>query len=261
MAASEERGKKVLRRMSAQHLDLLRDLGAKNKDKEDQQRREEHRQEKRASSVRERTLTTVTKSSQEPASGVLPELLPAEPADGLKNGEPRGSQEEQRAWQIKCNQDIERRQTEVIQRLQEVQRVKNLKREREKLKGLWRAHKAKSYLLEKCQNAEMKAYLESKEKPKALPKIPSSISAASLSSKKTGGSDLASCKAADEAPLLRPWRVGRGRALRRENCLRQKSQLLLLEQKRRVQRQRLTKRNQQRWQQSRMATSASLSVG
>lgn len=29
--------------------------------------------------------------------------------------------------------------------------------------GEWRAHKAKSYLLEQCQNTDLKEYLESKE--------------------------------------------------------------------------------------------------
>eukprot|EP00930_Biecheleria_cincta_P059817 TRINITY_DN4553_c0_g1_i2.p1 TRINITY_DN4553_c0_g1~~TRINITY_DN4553_c0_g1_i2.p1 ORF type:complete len:1022 (+),score=279.90 TRINITY_DN4553_c0_g1_i2:314-3379(+) len=164
--------------MSARHLDIVRDLSAKSKDKEDQQRREEHRQEKRASSVRERILTSATKSSPESGGSSLPGLPQADPTASLKSGEPHGSQEEQRLWQIKCNQDIERRQTEVIQRLQEVQRLKSIKREREKLKSQWRAHKAKSYLLENCQSAETKAYLESKEKPKALPKIPSNTSAA-----------------------------------------------------------------------------------
>jgi len=200
LAASGERGKKVVRRMSVRHLDLLRDLSAKNKDKEDQQRREEQRQEKRASSIRDRILATVLKSSPEPAAGrSLPGLPPTDVAGSLKSGEPHGSQEEQRLWQIKCNQDIERRQTEVIQRLQEVQRLKSVKREREKLKRQWRAHKAKTYLVENCQSSEMKAYLESKEKPKALPKIPSSTSAASLPSQKAGGGCSANSKAADTA--------------------------------------------------------------
>eukprot|EP00913_Durusdinium_trenchii_P028854 g27055.t1 len=73
------------------------------------------------------------------------------------------SADERRLWKLKCNMDIERRQQEAIQRLQEGMWVKSLKLEREQLKRQWRAHRAKSYLLEQCQNTDLKEYLESKE--------------------------------------------------------------------------------------------------
>lgn len=95
-----------------------------------------------------------------------PEDFPSLPPDET------ASAEERRLWKIKCNMDIERRQQEAIQRLQEFKRAKTLKSEREQLKREWRAHRAKSYLLEQCQNSDLKEYLESKEKPRALPRLP-----------------------------------------------------------------------------------------
>eukprot|EP00931_Biecheleriopsis_adriatica_P007524 TRINITY_DN1087_c0_g1_i1.p1 TRINITY_DN1087_c0_g1~~TRINITY_DN1087_c0_g1_i1.p1 ORF type:complete len:874 (+),score=279.79 TRINITY_DN1087_c0_g1_i1:279-2900(+) len=158
--------------MSARHLDVLRELSEKNKEKEEQHRREEQRQQKRASSLRERILAKGGQDTDGKLSE-LPTLAPDETA----------SAEEKRLWKIKCNLDIERRQHEAIQRLQELQRAKSLKKEREKLKCQWRAHKAKSYLLESCQNSGLKEYLESKEKPRALPKLPSNAPATSSMAK------------------------------------------------------------------------------
>lgn len=55
--------------------------------------------------------------------------------------------------------------------MQQLRQLEQEKREQEHLKRQWRAHKAKGYLLDVCQNTELKAYLE-KSKPKALPKLP-----------------------------------------------------------------------------------------
>jgi len=147
--------------MSARHIDLLRDLSAKKKDKEEQQRREEQRHRKRASSLRERILS---KPSHD-ASEELPAMPPDESA----------SAEEKRLWKMKCNIDIERRQQEAIQRMQELQNVRKLKQEREQLKRQWRAHKAKGYLVESCKSDTVRGFLESKDKPRALPKLPTGL--------------------------------------------------------------------------------------
>ncbi|CAJ1429735.1 unnamed protein product [Effrenium voratum] len=156
--SNDEKVRKLVQRMSARHMDLIRELSAKNREKEEQLRKEEQRQRKRESSLRKRILSR-TVEDPEPAD------LPALPPDETS------SAEERRLWKLKCNLDIERRQQEAIQRLQEYQRAKSVKREREQLKREWRAHKAKSYLLEQCQDTSLKEYLESKEKPRALPKL------------------------------------------------------------------------------------------
>lgn len=157
--------------MSARHLDLIRELSEKNREKEEQLRREEQRQRKRESSLRTRILarTGSLDVDDKEKMGDLPTLPPDETA----------SAEERRLWKLKCNADIEKRQQEAINRLQEFQKARSLKLQREQLKREWRAHRAKSYLLEQCQNSEIKEYLESKEKPKALPRLPSHSASAS----------------------------------------------------------------------------------
>lgn len=157
--------------MSARHLDLIRELSEKNREKEEQLRREEQRQRKRESSLRSRILarTGSLDVDDKEKMGDLPTLPPDETA----------SAEERRLWKLKCNADIEKRQQEAINRLQEFQKARSLKLQREQLKREWRAHRAKSYLLEQCQNSEIKEYLESKEKPKALPRLPSHSASAS----------------------------------------------------------------------------------
>eukprot|EP00439_Symbiodinium_sp_Y106_P045830 s386_g5.t2 len=169
--SNDERVKKLLQRMSARHLDLIRELSEKNREKEEQLRREEQRQRKRESSLRSRILarTGSLDVDDKEKMGDLPTLPPDETA----------SAEERRLWKLKCNADIEKRQQEAINRLQEFQKARSLKLQREQLKREWRAHRAKSYLLEQCQNSEIKEYLESKEKPKALPRLPSHSASAS----------------------------------------------------------------------------------
>ncbi|CAE7546891.1 unnamed protein product, partial [Symbiodinium sp. KB8] len=54
--SNDERVKKLVQRMSARHLDLIRELSEKNREKEEQLRREEQRQRKRESSLRTRIL-------------------------------------------------------------------------------------------------------------------------------------------------------------------------------------------------------------
>jgi tubulin monoglycylase TTLL3/8 len=157
--------------MCARHLDLLRDLSSRNREKEEQQRRDELRLQKRASSLRERIL------SKNRCCNEGDDSLPVAPPDAS------ASAEELRQWKVRCNLDIERRQEEAIRRLQELQRAKQVKEERERLKREWRAHKAKTYLLDKCQDVTLKEYLESKEKPRALPKIPTNIPATNSASR------------------------------------------------------------------------------
>lgn len=161
-ASNDERVSKLVQRMSARHLDLIRELSAKNREKEEQLKKEEQRQRKRESSLRTRILSRMGDEKPEKPQDEFPTLPPDETS----------SPEERRLWKLKCNMDIERRQQEAIQRLQEFKRAKTLKTEREQLKREWRAHRAKSYLLEQCQNSDLREYLESKEKPRALPRLP-----------------------------------------------------------------------------------------
>eukprot|EP00439_Symbiodinium_sp_Y106_P046286 s386_g5.t3 len=305
--SNDERVKKLLQRMSARHLDLIRELSEKNREKEEQLRREEQRQRKRESSLRSRILARTgsldvddkekmgdlptlppdeTASAEErrlwKAEGAEEEALdspradeeaeaealPGSPAEEQEvpheaesaevtvqpamsvhlevpsdepvvtgvtdDGAIRAAQRQRKqssylarrqfvaeeplsfrrsgyaaqqpnrttvsyaaqrgreqlasstgdpaspsAGRLKCNADIEKRQQEAINRLQEFQKARSLKLQREQLKREWRAHRAKSYLLEQCQNSEIKEYLESKEKPKALPRLPSHSASAS----------------------------------------------------------------------------------
>lgn len=161
-SSNDEKVTKLVQRMSARHLELIRELSAKNREKEEQLKKDEQRQRKRESSLRTRILARMGDDDEKLDKADYPSLPPDETA----------SADERRLWKLKCNMDIERRQQEAIQRLQEFQRVKSLKLEREQLKRQWRAHRAKSYLLEQCQNTDLKEYLESKEKPRALPRLP-----------------------------------------------------------------------------------------
>jgi len=157
-AASSARANRLVQRMSARHLDLLRDLSARNKEKEEQQRKEETRHSKRVTTLRDRIL------SKNSAGGCTEGESAAPPDENA-------SADERRQWQVRCNKDIESRQREAIDRLQELQRAKMAKVEREQLKRQWRAHKAKGYLLEACKDPELKGFLEV-QKPRALPKLP-----------------------------------------------------------------------------------------
>ncbi|CAK8988403.1 unnamed protein product [Durusdinium trenchii] len=177
-SSNDEKVTKLVQRMSARHLELIRELSAKNREKEEQLKKDEQRQRKRESSLRTRILARMGDDDEKLDKADYPSLPPDETA----------SADERRLWKLKCNMDIERRQQEAIQRLQEFQRVKSLKLEREQLKRQWRAHRAKSYLLEQCQNTDLKEYLESKEKPRALPRLPpreASLSATRVASKRT----------------------------------------------------------------------------
>lgn len=147
--------------MSARHLDLLRDLSARNREKEEQTRRDEIRLQKRASSLRERILGKCRGADDHLETLGLAAL--AEDA----------SPEDRRVYQARLNLEIERRQEEMLKRLQDFKQAEKIRTEREQLKRQWRAHKAKNYLLDTCQNPELREYLESKAlKPRALPKLP-----------------------------------------------------------------------------------------
>jgi len=174
--------------MSARHIDLLRDLSARKRDKEEQQKREEQRAQKRASSLRERILSKPSHDALEE------EKLPSNPPDE------NASAEEKRLWKLKCNMGIERRQQEAIQRMQDLQSARKVKEEREKLKREWRAHKAKSYLVESCKNDTVKEFLESKEKPRALPKIPPAGTASASRAASLRRRDSAGAEATEEDP-------------------------------------------------------------
>jgi len=167
-SAAKQRAKKLQQRMSSRHLDLLRDLSAKKKEKEEVQRREELRLSRRQSLLRDRLLSKGRTSSLPPLE---PSRLPDDPAQPFDE-EPREG--ERRPRRASVNEDVERRGQEAIRKVQEAQRSAKLKQEREELKKQWRAHRAKSYLLEGCTNPELKEFLEAKaKKPQALSKLPS----------------------------------------------------------------------------------------
>lgn len=164
-AAAAERASLFCSRMRSRHLDLLKTLSAKNREKEDQQKKEETRLAKRGSILRERVLGSYPADLR--AGGA-----PALPAAGPVAAAPEEEAEEQRLHAHRCNVDIAKRQEEALQRLASQQQTEKVKKEREQLKKEWRLHRAKGYLLNSCRNNDVREYLESKGKPRALPKLP-----------------------------------------------------------------------------------------
>jgi len=199
-ASASERANRVCTRMRSRHLELLKNLSEKNKEREEQQKREESRLRKRESILRDRVLhkrsfsqppgppaceQVVESSVPEEPPPPAPSALQALGAVGLSSSGPPSSSattEERRQWQLRCNSDIERRQEDALRKLVHVKQRDTVLHEREKLKREWRAHNASKYLLSNCRDAGLREYLESKGKPRALPKLPVQLSA-------SGGSD------------------------------------------------------------------------
>lgn len=186
--------------MRSRHLDLLKNLSDKNRAREEQQRREETRIQKRASLLRDRVL--LRSCSAEPggagASGaaaaplvraadastvavVATAAIAAAAVDAVGQDATAGEagaaqlsveEQERRLNRKRCNAAVEKRSEEALRRLVSQQEAEKVKEERKKLKVQWRAHRAKEYLLASCRNSDIRDYLESKGKPRALPKLP-----------------------------------------------------------------------------------------
>jgi len=171
-AAAAQRVSLFCSRMRSRHLELLKSLSAKNREREEQQKKEEKRLSKRESLLRDRILHRshstdaragyVASSSSAAAAPTAVEDRHASEATG----------DERRQYQLRVNSECQKRQEEALRRLACHQETERVRQEREKLKKEWRVHRAKKYLLHSCQNAEIREYLESKGKPRALPKLP-----------------------------------------------------------------------------------------
>lgn len=218
------RGNKVSQRMSSRHIELIRALSEKKRDREDQQRRQEQRLRRREQLLRERLLgRQLGRANSQPADPLdrltSPRDSPsaasaaasardgggvASAAGEAPSGPPgeAAPPEEKRKWKAQCNADIERRQSEAIQQLLFSKNAQRIKTERDGLKRQWKAHKAKQYLVEKCQDSELKEYLESK-KPRALPKLPCREGTSPSTAAGLGTAAEAPETPADEPPLLR----------------------------------------------------------
>lgn len=166
--------------MRSRHLDLLKSLGEKNRDKEEQQRKEEQRLSKRETLLKERILQRSSDARQgadcatgsDSAPAASPSVSLAVSAPVADQEAPQTSDAERRTYQLRCNKDIELRAEESIRRVASHQLTEKVRQERELLKKEWRVHRAKKYLLDNCQKPELKEHLESKGKPRALPKLP-----------------------------------------------------------------------------------------
>lgn len=181
--------------MRSRHLELLRSLSEKNKEREQQQKREESRQRKRETILRDRVLQRGSRSFSQPpgpldqvsdgvtseeSANVAPPALHTLGVAGLSSSGPpstNATSDERRQSQMSANRAIERRQEDALRKLVHVKQVETVRNEREQLKRQWRAHNAQKYLLSNCRDAELREYLENKGKPRALPKLPVQLSA------------------------------------------------------------------------------------
>lgn len=168
--------------MRSRHLELLKSLSDKNKEKEEQQKKEERRLHKRETLLKSRVLhrDPLQRSSSTDARSVI--AVATSVVAGVVQGTTEDStigaatnDEEEAQYKKKCNLDIQKRQEDAIRRLANVQAAEKVKQEREKLKREWRAHKAQKSWLNNCKDSELREYLESKGKPRALPKLPGKL--------------------------------------------------------------------------------------
>jgi len=164
--AASQRAGRVSNRMQSRHLELLRSLSEKNRDKEEQQRKEDQRRNRRATLLRDRLVGPKQAGATASSSSTAPVVTDAEKSEATAE-----TAEERKQRQAKANADIERRQTEALQSLATAKQAEKINKQRADLKKQWKAHKAKQYLVEKCQDVQLREFLE-KQKPSALPKIP-----------------------------------------------------------------------------------------
>mmetsp|Transcript_65063 Transcript_65063/g.103088 ORF Transcript_65063/g.103088 Transcript_65063/m.103088 type:complete len:1000 (-) Transcript_65063:144-3143(-) len=171
--------------MRSRHLELLKSLSEKNREKEEQQKKEERRLHKRETILKSRILQrdTLQRSSSTDARSVITVATGAVAAvvQGATEDTANGvvtNDEDDVQYKKRCNLDIQKRQEEAIRRLSNLQETERVKQEREKLKREWRAHKAQKSWLSNCKDSELREYLESKGKPRALPKLPAQFAGA-----------------------------------------------------------------------------------